>query len=238
MILYGRNAVREAFKSGRKIYELYLFDNSEETDDILAAAEKGGVKVIYKDRKEMKDVTGTDKNQGIAIRAEGFSMLALDEFLNKNRDNTKITIAVLDDVTDPHNVGAVIRSAEVLGIDAVMLSGQTAPLNDAVYKTSSGAVEYLPVIKAGNINMAMKKLKEAGFWIYGFDITGDKSPEECEFDPRTVFIFGSEGEGMKRLVKENCDFLVKIRQAGKLDSLNISNAATIAFYERNRKRQV
>jgi 23S rRNA (guanosine2251-2'-O)-methyltransferase len=163
---------------------------------------------------------------------EGPKAWLLDEFLKKHKDTEKMAIAVLDEIEDPHNLGAIIRSCEIFGVCGIIVSSnRSSPVNDTVFKTSSGALDYVDLIKVSNINMALEKLKEARFWIYGFDLKAEKYLDETDFDKRSALVFGNEGKGMRELVKKNCDFLVKIRQTGQLDSLNVSNAAAVAFYD-------
>ncbi len=235
MILYGRNVISEILKNGkRKIFGIYAAEGAGGTEFILNEAKKKGIKVIKAERKKINEITGTEKNQGIAAKTEGVALLSIEEFINKNRDKKEVLAAVLDGVEDPRNTGAVIRSCEVFGIDGLVISSKrSAPINDAAYKASSGAAEYIDIIRVSNINNALLKFKKAGFWIYGFDVKGDKFLDETKFDNRSVLVFGSEGKGVRRLVRENCDFLLKIRQRGKINSLNVSNAAAIVFYEIN-----
>ena len=235
MILYGRNVISEILKNGkRKIFGIYVAEGAGGTEFILNEAKKKGIKVIKAERKKINEITGTEKNQGIAAKTEGVALLSIEEFINKNRDKKEVLAAVLDGVEDPRNTGAVIRSCEVFGIDGLVISSKrSAPINDAAYKASSGAAEYIDIIRVSNINNALLKFKKAGFWIYGFDVKGDKFLDETKFDNRSVLVFGSEGKGVRRLVRENCDFLLKIRQRGKINSLNVSNAAAIVFYEIN-----
>ncbi len=238
MILYGRNVISEILKNGkRKIYEIYAAEGAGGIEVIIKEAEKKGIKVIKAERKKITEIAGSEKNQGIAAKTEGVALLSIEEFINKNNNKKEVSAAVLDGVEDPRNTGAVIRSCEVFGVSGLIISSKrAAPINDTVYKTSAGAVEYADIIRVANINNALLKLKKAGFWIYGFDINGDKYLDETKFDKRSVLVFGSEGKGPRRLVRENCDFLLKIRQKGKIDSLNVSNAAAIAFYELSRSK--
>ena len=233
MLLYGKNVIKEILNTGkRKIYEMYTVKEGADAGDILKKAREKGIKIKVVDRKELKRITGTEKNQGIAANAEGIKSVTIDEFLKNHENKGKISVVVLDEVVDPHNVGAVIRSCEIFGVCGIILpQKKAAPISDTVYKTSSGAVEYIDVVKVVNINNTLERLKKAGFWIYGFDTGAEKYLDETEFDKKSVLVFGSEGKGMKQLVKKNCDFLVKIRQKGKLDSLNVSNAAAVVLYE-------
>lgn len=239
MWLHGRNVIREVLKAGkRKIYEIYALKGIEDADDIIKEAKTAGINVIFADKRTLFDKTGTDKNQGITANVEGNKSYTLDEFLEKHNKDERISVCVLDEIEDPHNLGAVIRSCEIFGICGIILSSnRAAPVNDTVFKTASGALEYVEVVKVSNINQALAKLKEAGFWAYGFDLSAEKYLDETDFDRKSALVFGNEGRGLKQLVKKNCDFLVKIRQVGKIDSLNVSNAAAVAFYDLMMKRE-
>lgn len=232
MFIYGRNVIREVLTGGkREIKEIHMIDKIKDAGDILTAAKAKNVRVIFESRDKLDKFTGTDKNQGIAAIIDDVKTVSLEEFLCTHND-TNITIAVLDEVEDPHNFGAIIRSCEVLGVAGIIVpTRRTAPINDTVFKTSSGAVDMIDIIEVVNINQALEVLKKNGFWIYGMDMEGEKFLDEIAFDKKTAIVLGNEGKGMRPLVRKNCDFLVKIRQAGKLDSLNVSNAAAIVFYQ-------
>jgi 23S rRNA (guanosine2251-2'-O)-methyltransferase len=231
--LHGRNVIREVLKAGtRKVYEIYALKDIEDADDIVQDAKRAGINVIFTDKRTIFAKTGTDKHQGITANVEGNKSWTLDEFLEKHANEEKIAVCVLDEIEDPHNLGAIIRSCEVFGVCGIILSSnRAAPVNDTVFKTASGALEYVEVVKVSNINQALAKLKEAGYWAYGFDLSAEKYLDETEFDRKSALVFGNEGRGLKQLVKKNCDFLVKIRQKGKIESLNVSNAAAVALYQ-------
>jgi 23S rRNA (guanosine2251-2'-O)-methyltransferase len=233
MWLHGRNVIREVLKAGtRKIYEIYALKGIEDADDIIKEAKKAGINVIFAEKRLLFEKTGTDKHQGMTANVEGNKSWTLDEFLERHAADEKISVCVLDEIEDPHNLGAIIRSCEVFGVCGIILSSnRAAPVNDTVFKTASGALEYVEVVKVSNINQALAKLKEAGYWAYGFDLSAEKYLDETDFDRKSALVFGNEGRGLKQLVKKNCDFLVKIRQKGKIESLNVSNAAAVAFYQ-------
>lgn len=233
MLLYGRNVVREIIKKGeRKIYEIFIIDGLKDINDIIKYANEKNIKIHLVDKKFLFKKTGTDKHQGIVINVEGNKNYTPEEFLKKYKDLEKVSVCVLDSIQDPHNLGAIIRSCEVFGINGVIFSpNKSCDITDTVYKASSGALEYMDIIKVSNINNILKKLKEKNFWVYGFDVNGNIFLDEVKFDKKSVVVFGSEGYGIKQLVKKNCDFLVKIRQKGKIQSLNVSNAVAVVAYE-------
>jgi predicted rRNA methylase len=233
MIVYGRNVIRELLKVNRnKIKKIYVLQNRKGIDEILNDIKCYEIKIDIIEENLMRKLTNTDKNQGIAAEIEDVRTLNLKEFLEKNKDADKLVICMLDEIEDTHNIGAIIRSCEIFGISGIILpQKRNAPLNETVYKVSSGAIFYLDIIEVNNLNYALRQLKNCGFWIYGFDINGNKFLNETEFDKKSVLVFGNENRGLRYLIKRNCDFLVKIKQKGKIDSLNVSNAAAIAFYE-------
>jgi 23S rRNA (guanosine2251-2'-O)-methyltransferase len=232
LLIYGRNVIREIIASkNRKIRELHALINIKEAEDILAYCREKGVKTVIETREQINKYTGTEKNQGIAAVIDDVHLYTLEEFLAKKTAD-KMTLAVLDEVEDPHNFGAILRSCEVLGVCGIIIaSRRSAPVNDTVFKVSSGALDRVPVIQVVNINIALEVLKKDGFWIYGLDLKAEKHLDEMEFDKKSAIVLGNEGSGIRQLVKKNCDFLLKIRQAGELDSLNVSNAAAIVFYQ-------
>ncbi len=233
MLLYGKNVAKELIKSGkRKIYEIFIFNGAKGFDDIIKYAKDKNIKLNFVDKQFLFQKSGTDKHQGIVINVEGNKSYNLTEFFEKYKEVEKMSICILDSIQDPHNFGAIIRSCEIFGVNGVLFSpNNSCDITDTVYKASSGALSYIDIIKVSNINNAIKELKEHNFWIYGFDINGDIFLDEVKFDKRTAIVFGSEGSGMRQLVAKNCDFMVKIRQKGKVESLNVSNAVAIAAYE-------
>lgn len=233
MLVYGRNVIREILKNGkRKVYKIFIFKAAKDISDILQIARSKNISIELKERSELNEMTNTDSNQGVVADIEDIKLITLKDFLQKHKDKEKISVCILDEIEDPHNTGAIIRSCEIFGVYGIILpSKRAAPVNDTVYKVSSGAVEYIDIIQVSNINDAIYKLKDSGFWIYGFDIDAQEFLDKIKFDNKCVLVFGSEGKGLRELVKKNCDFLVKIKQKGKINSLNVSNAAAIVFYE-------
>lgn len=233
MLLYGKNVAREIIKSGkRKIYEIFIFEGAKGLDDVIQYSRDMNIKINFVDKNFLYKKLGTDKHQGIALNVEGNKSYTLEEFFEKYKGKEKIYVCVLDSIQDPHNFGAIIRSCEIFGINGVVFShNNSCDITDTVYKASSGALIYMDIVKVSNINNAIKKLKEHNFWIYGFDTSGNIFLDEVKFDRKSALVFGSEGSGMKQLVMKNCDFLVKIRQKGKVESLNVSNAVAVAAYE-------
>lgn len=168
-------------------------------------------------------------HQGVAVECDPLSQPSLSDFLS--RDESK-PVLILDQVTDPHNVGAILRSAAAFDIGAVIATDRHAPTETGVMaKTASGAMEVVPYIMVGNLVQAIEAIKKAGYWIYGMDGEAKKSLHEIKLDAKTAIVMGAEGKGLRRLTAEHCDMLVKLPMSDKMESLNVSNAAAIAMYE-------
>jgi len=168
-------------------------------------------------------------HQGIAVECEPLSQPDLAQWLRREENKP---VMILDQVTDPHNVGAIMRSAAAFDIGAVIGTDRHAPTETGTMaKTASGAMEMLPYIMVGNLVQAIEGLKKAGYWVYGMDGDAKQAMHEIKFDPKTALVMGAEGKGLRRLTAEKCDMLVKLPMSGKMESLNVSNAAAIAAYE-------
>jgi len=176
-------------------------------------------------------------HQGIAVSVLPLPDLSLDELCDNLADIDAATLAVLDQANDPRNIGAVLRSAAAFGIDALLVQDRHAPeATAAMAKAASGAIELVPMVRVTNIVRAMEALKSSGFWCIGLDGSADQSLVSAAPSGRIALIIGAEGSGLRRLTRETCDMLVKIPISGNMDSLNLSNAAAVAFYEISRHR--
>jgi 23S rRNA (guanosine2251-2'-O)-methyltransferase len=173
-------------------------------------------------------------HQGIALLAPALDPIAIEDLVAETKQNA--IIVVLDQVTDPHNVGAVLRSAAVFGAIGVVVQDRSAPpAAGALTKAASGALDVVPLVRVTNLARALEQIANAGFWRIGFDGTADSTLATAPYEGRTALILGSEGDGMRRLTRENCDLLVRIEAPGALQTLNVSNAAAIALYETVRR---
>jgi 23S rRNA (guanosine2251-2'-O)-methyltransferase len=168
-------------------------------------------------------------HQGIVVEAAPLSQPSLADWLSEDASKP---ILLLDQVTDPHNVGAILRSAAAFDAGCVILTDRNAPAESGVMaKTASGAMEIVPLITVGNLSQALDTLKKAGYWTAGLDGEAKESIAQAKLDAKTVLVLGAEGKGLRRLTAERCDFLVKLPMSGKMESLNVSNAAAIALYD-------
>lgn len=231
--IVGRNTIIEALKANKQIFELYVQNNTNQ--DIVAEAKRQKIKITMHDKHALKDIL-PHHHQGVGALVKDYTYMPLDQALAKKTPNK--VFLMLDNLTDPHNLGAILRSVDAFSIDAVIIpKHRSVDLNATVAKVSTGAIEYVDVIKVTNLNNTIRKLKENGFWIAGTDIAAEKDLTEIDVNTNLCVVIGSEGDGLRRMVKENCDYLVKIPMTGHVNSLNASVSAGIVLYEIFKKKQ-
>jgi len=239
-IIEGRNAVIEALRSGAAIDKIYLAKG--ETDKTLghiaSKARAAGIVVVEADRRKLDNMSRTHSHQGVIAQAAVREYATVDDILNAAREKgEKPLIVVCDELTDPHNLGAVIRTADAAGAHGVIIpKRRSAGLTAVVGKTSAGAVAHVPVARVPNITAVLKELKEEGIWVFGTAAEGTTTLYKADLKGPAAIVIGSEGDGMSRLVAENCDFTVSIPMFGKINSLNASAAAAVLLYEAVRQR--
>ena len=239
-IIEGRNAVTEALRSGTAIDKIYLAKG--ETDRtlsrIVADARKAGAVVVEADRRKLDAMSITHSHQGIIAVAAARAYATVEDILSiAQARGEKPLLVVCDEISDPHNLGAIIRTAECAGAHGVIIpKRRSAGLTAVVAKSSAGAVSYMPVARVPNIPSLLKELKKRGIWVFGAAAEGTVSLYGADFKNAAAIVIGSEGDGMTRLVRENCDFLVSIPMKGQISSLNASAAAAILLYEALRQR--
>lgn len=243
--IIGRNPVLELLKTGQEIDKLYIQkgDRQGSITKIIGRAKDENIVVQYVDRKKLTSLAGGDAHQGVVALISGFEYSTIDEIMDlaksKNQDPF---LVILDGIEDPHNLGAIIRTAECAGAHGVIIpKRRAASVNQTVYKTSAGAVEHMKVSQVTNISNTIEALKERGLWVYGADAAGEEVYYKNSLLGPIALVIGSEGKGISRLVKEKCDVLVKIPMLGKISSLNASVATSILIYEvvrqKNEKKQ-
>ena len=231
--IVGQHAVIEALKNpNRKVLRVFLTEESKK--NIHRKSPKKNlledVKVYYKTKKELDKYTTKENllHQGCVAEVEHLDKPVLKEFI-KGKSN--LTLACLDEVTDPRNIGSLIRSAASFNIDGIIVKDRHFPdESKLMYKAASGSMEHINIFEVSNINSTLKNLREKNFWVYGFDSEGEKSFTEVEWKGNNVLIFGSEGFGMREHTSKYTDFLVRIDISHKIESLNISNSAAIVFH--------
>ena len=231
--IIGQHAVIEALKNPkRKVLRVFLTEESKK--NIHRKSQKKNlledVKVYFKTKKELDKYTTKENilHQGYVAEIEHLEKINLKEYI-KQKNN--ITLACLDSVSDPRNIGSLIRSAVSFNIDGIIIKGRHFPgESKLMYKAASGAMEYINIFEVSNINSTLKNLKNKNFWVYGFDGKGDKKFTNIEWKGNNILLFGSEGSGMHEHTSKYADFLVKIDINKKIESLNISNTAAIVFH--------
>ena len=239
-LIEGRNAVIEALRAGRPIDKIYI--QKGETDKTLghiaSTAKDAGIVVVDADRRKLDFMSRTHAHQGVIALAAIKDYCSVSDILAIAKErNEPPFIVMCDEISDPHNLGAVIRSAECVGAHGVIIpKRRSAGLTSIVEKTSAGAVEHIAVARVANLASAIEELKAAGVWIYGTAADGANPLWKTDLTGPACFVIGSEGAGMGRLVREKCDFLVSIPMKGKVSSLNASAAAAVLLYEALRQR--
>lgn len=240
-LIYGINPVMEAIESGKTINKIYAIKGSKDVFEIIKKARDNKIIVVESDKLKLDRMITLpgEKNknsQGIVASVTDFSYSEIQDILNSAKEKGELPfIIILDKIEDPHNLGAIIRSSECMGVHGVIIQKRNAcQITDVVEKTSAGAISYMKVARVTNITNAIKELKDAGLWIYGLDMDG-KNIYETDLKGAVGIVVGSEGEGLSRLVKENCDEIIKIPMTGNINSLNASVSAGISIYEVRRQ---
>lgn len=231
--IYGRKSVLETLNSDLKVKRAYILDSSKNNptgivEEIIEKLDEKGIETSY-ERKSFFDKLQAN-HQGVLLEVESYSYKSLEDVLDKKK------LIILDQVEDPHNLGAIIRTAEAFSFDAVIIpERRSVKVNATVYKTSAGAINNIDVVLVKNTTRAIKDLKKENFWIYGLCGQAESDLENADLKGKIALVIGNEGDGISRLVKENCDVLVKIPMMGKINSLNASVAAAISMYEVSRQ---
>lgn len=237
----GKNAVWELVRSGREIDKIYFAKGSVAgIGHILAKAREHGVITQECDKRKLDQMSVTGSHQGIIAIGASVVYKTLDDILDYAKSRNEMPVIILcDGITDTHNLGAIIRSAEVSGAHGVVIpKRRSASVNAACAKAAAGAVEHLPIAKVSNIASAIETLQSQGIYVFGADMDGEKNIFESNFNLPCAIVIGSEGNGISHLVKEKCDFIINIPQRGHIPSLNASNAAAIMLYEVLRQRYI
>ena len=238
--IVGQHAVIEALKNPkRKVLKVFLTEESKK--NIHRKSPKKNilhdVKVYFKNKKELDKYTNKEQltHGGYVAEIEHLEQLDIKEFINKKNN---LTFACLDEVTDPRNIGSLIRSAVAFNIDGLIIKERQFPKDSKLmYKSASGCIEYLNIFEVSNIDSTLKNLREKNFWIYGFDSNGDKDYTETKWEGKNILLFGSEGFGVRKHTAKYTDFTVRIDINNQIESLNISNSAAIVFHHINQLKK-
>lgn len=239
-LVYGKNPVLEAINSGTTINKIYAQTSNKDIDKIVKEALKRKIIVVNTDKQKLDKMIDGKNSQGIIASITEFKYSQISEIIEyAESKNEKPFVVILDKIEDPHNLGAIIRSCECMGVHGIIIQKRNAcQITDTVEKVAAGACSYVKVARVTNITESIKKLKEYGLWIYGLDMNGESEVYNTKLDGAIGLVIGNEGDGISRLVKENCDALMNIPMVGKINSLNASVSAAISIYEVVRQKNV
>lgn len=233
MIIYGRNPVREALRGNREVSRIWATQATSREDWLQHEASESAVPIARAEPHELESLSGSPDHQGVAAEVSDFvyadakQLLAADDAL----------VLVLDEIQDPHNLGALARVAESAGASGMVIAERrSAEVTSTVCKSSAGAVEHIPIARVGNISDFLVSAKEADAWVYGAAADGDMRYDQPDYSGKVVIVVGSEGKGMRPKVAKTCDALVSIPQRGKIESLNVSTATAVLLYAVLRSR--
>ena len=233
-LIIGRNAVTELLKSGREIDTLFVArgEKGGTVGRIIAECKEKGAVVKDVDRKKLDFMCGHSNHQGVAATCAAHDYSTVEEILAVAEERGEAPfIVACDGVEDPHNLGAIIRTAEATGVHGIIIpKRRSASLNYTVGKTSVGALEYMKVARVPNLAAALEDLKKKGIWIYGADMDGEDA-RSIDTSGAAVLVIGSEGDGISRIVREKCDFIISLKMKGQINSLNASVAGGVLMYE-------
>ena len=237
----GRRAVLEALRAGTSVERLYVFETSErgpQFNEILERASALSIEVVFAGRREIEQRARTKRHQGVIATAPDPHYASFDDLVAAaTMPGRSALIVVLDGIEDPHNFGAIARTADAAGADGLVIAERRAVgITPGAVSASAGALEHVSVARVVNLARAMDRLRDSGLWIVGLDGGGTQLHTEVDLNVPTALVVGSEGAGMSRLVREKCDFLVRLPMFGAVESLNASVAASIMLYEAVRQR--
>ena len=231
----GRNSIKELLISNKDINKLFVQKGEKHgsINEIISLAKQRRIVVVEVEKNKLDKMSQTGNHQGVIAIVPPFEYCEIDDILEFAKSKKEEPfIVILDEIEDPHNLGSIIRTAECVGVHGIIIpKRRAAQVNSTVLKTSAGAVEHVNIARVNNINDAINYLKENDMWVYGADMQGSCDYNKQDYKGGVALVIGNEGKGISRLVKENCDFVVKIPMSGKINSLNASVSAGIIMYE-------
>ncbi|WP_166246027.1 23S rRNA (guanosine(2251)-2'-O)-methyltransferase RlmB [Paenibacillus turpanensis] len=240
----GKHPVMEALRSGRSVNKIWVADQGGGgkpggATPIIAEAKKLGVLVQFVDKRKLDSLVPGVQHQGVVAQVAPYAYAELDQIVAAARAEGQTPfLLILDEIEDPHNLGSILRTADCTGVHGVIIpKRRSVGVTVTVSKISAGAAAYVPVAKVTNIAQTIEELKEQGFWVAGTDVTAKQSVHQADFTMPLALVIGNEHKGVSRLVRDKCDFLVKLPMVGHVDSLNASVAAGVLMYEVLRQRQ-
>ncbi len=232
MLVYGRNVAFEFLGKNEKVRKVYLQIGFHD-EKLKILIEKFKIPVLYRSKKEL-DQLANGVHQGIILDVEDFSYTDYHQFI----DNENSFVVILDHLEDPHNLGAIIRTSEAAGVDGIIIpKDRGVTVNATVIKTSTGAIDNIPISLVTNLNQTIQDLKKNGFWIIGTNMEDSTDYRNLDYSGKIALVIGNEGNGLSRMVRESCDFIARIPMYGKVNSLNASVAAGIMIYEVVRQKR-
>lgn len=237
--IIGRKPVLEAINSGAEIEVVYVSfgQHGDAINRIFTAAKKNGIKVSQVSPQKFNSIAKNEDAQGVVAFKSTQKFYELGDLIDEAKKSAHPLLLLLDSIQDPHNLGAILRTAECAGVDGVIVTtNQSSPITETVEKISAGAVSYVKVCRVTNLVQTMNILKEEGFWTVGTSLNNSKNYSEMDYKMPVALVMGNEEKGIRKLVAETCDFLVKIPMQGKVDSLNVSVATGVLLFEINRQR--
>jgi 23S rRNA (guanosine2251-2'-O)-methyltransferase len=232
-ILSGIHPVAEALRSGHPLERLLIAQGAggPRVQEIIDLARRNSVPVRFEPRNALDRLAGSSAHQGVV------ALGAAKKYADLDSATSSELVVVLDGVEDPHNLGAIVRTAHAAGAGSIVIpERRAAGITDVVAKAAAGALEYLPVVRVTNVNRTLEELKERGYWIYGLDERGTEDYHKVDYGSPTAFVLGGEGKGLHEQVRKHCDLLVRIPMAGKISSLNVSVAAGVVLFEWRRRK--
>jgi 23S rRNA (guanosine2251-2'-O)-methyltransferase len=238
--IVGKNPVLEALRSGHAINKIWIGEGTQkgQVNQILDLAKENGIQFQFVPKQKLESLIDTKNHQGVVASVAAYEYAELEDLFTKATEKGEDPFfLILDEIEDPHNLGSILRTADAAGAHGVIIPKRRAVgLTATVAKASTGAIEYVPVVRVTNIARTMDELKKRGLWFAGTDAKGDTDFRQASFDLPIGLVIGSEGKGISRLIKEKCDFLLQVPMQGKVTSLNASVAASLLMYEVLRKR--
>ena len=238
--IYGRNPIREALENeAERVEKIFIRDSLHDSQipDIFDLASQNRIPISHVPGSKLHDLVGSVNDQGAVALMSAVNYRDLGDWLDEVNTSDYPAVLLLDEIEDPGNLGAILRTAAAAGLSAVLVpKHRQAPVNATVYKTSAGTAGRIPIVRVGNLNQAIMKLKDAGFWIGGLDMEGDQDLWTLEVDRPLAFVIGNEGSGIREKTLEHCDYHFRIAMENNVESLNASVSAALLCYEWKRKR--
>lgn len=237
--IFGRKPVLEAIKSGQQIEQILIPFGAKGSfyGELKSAAKKNKIKISELPQHKFSQLEKGNNTQGVIANIPEFNFSSVEEIVENTKQVKNPTLLLLDSIQDPQNLGAILRSAECFGVDGVLITThQSSPITETVEKTSAGAINHLKIAKVTNLNQEIKHLKDEGFWIVGSTLENSQDYRTVDYKMPTALILGNEEKGIRKLVADNCDFLVQIPMKGKIQSLNVSVAAGILLAEISKEK--